>query len=460
MKDLNCIAADLSKGKHLDENLDKYIRGMASLYNGYAYIKLSMNYYTVYDMMRDDADHTDVYTDVYRDFNDVISKLIAGEPAADEVVALRERIIADMDVVVAFIDRLRIYEHILNRVEYRFKDSDFDSTYYNTYFTNELMHYILSDKDNVVVNGKIASVIGQLPMRLSRQSFYEHLKGAYSLYHGAQKGTIDDFTYSLRTTSLLTEPDGYRTLMPQMADIIDELASTDYAALDSDGYDKLHGLLEEGAERANRCADYYVLLVSMVNDVYSIVLSDKLSLGANTETELARSIIAEINKAELANGAVDDSLVERFVQFEGKQERILGTIAQCDYCIHEFGQAYPDELAASGRAQDFETLEKITKLQSGSDFVQLRAADDYDTVPDNEYADGECEKLIGELASMFADSSVQVRRAIMATVLSQLPVFFNNTEEIQGYINVSLMQCSDIAEQKATVEILKSLMEG
>ena len=48
----------------------------------------------------------------------------------------------------------------------------------------------------------------------------------------------------------------------------------------------------------------------------------------------------------------------------------------------------------------------------------------------------------------------------MATLLSKLPVFFNNTEEIQSYINVALMQCSDKAEQKATVEILKSIMEG
>jgi hypothetical protein len=64
------------------------------------------------------------------------------------------------------------------------------------------------------------------------------------------------------------------------------------------------------------------------------------------------------------------------------------------------------------------------------------------------------------MTKLFENVSIQVRRAVMATVLSQLPVFFNNTEEIQSYINISLMQCSDDAEQKATVEILKALMEG
>ena len=71
-----------------------------------------------------------------------------------------------------------------------------------------------------------------------------------------------------------------------------------------------------------------------------------------------------------------------------------------------------------------------------------------------------CDKIITELSDMFGHVSTQVRRAVMATLLSQLPVFFNNTEEIQSYINVALMQCSDKAEQKATVEILKSIMEG
>ena len=81
-------------------------------------------------------------------------------------------------------------------------------------------------------------------------------------------------------------------------------------------------------------------------------------------------------------------------------------------------------------------------------------------IPENSYADEVCEQLIDDMAEMFENVSTQIRRAVMATVLSQLPVFFNNTEDIQSYINISLMQCSDKAEQKATVEILKSLMEG
>jgi len=71
-----------------------------------------------------------------------------------------------------------------------------------------------------------------------------------------------------------------------------------------------------------------------------------------------------------------------------------------------------------------------------------------------------CEHLIDDMQQGFKALGQPVKRAVMATVFSQLPVLFNNTDEIQNYINMSLIQCSDEAEQMAVVEILKSMMEG
>ena len=72
-------------------------------------------------------------------------------------------------------------------------------------------------------------------------------------------------------------------------------------------------------------------------------------------------------------------------------------------------------------------------------------------IPDDSYADMAAEKLITELDKVVTDCQQSVKRAVMAAVLSMLPVFFNNTEEIQDYINSSLIQCSDEAEKKAVV---------
>ena len=41
MKNLGYIASEITKGKNLSDNLVKYGKGLSSLYNGLAYIKMS-----------------------------------------------------------------------------------------------------------------------------------------------------------------------------------------------------------------------------------------------------------------------------------------------------------------------------------------------------------------------------------------------------------------------------------
>ena len=60
----------------------------------------------------------------------------------------------------------------------------------------------------------------------------------------------------------------------------------------------------------------------MVNDIYSIVLSNEYSLGDNSETELAQEIISKINLAELNEGVVSEEILDKFVLFEGKRWQI------------------------------------------------------------------------------------------------------------------------------------------
>ena len=77
MKDLNYISGEINKGKNLEVNMPKYANSMISLYNGLAYIKLSMNYYTFYEMTHDDDDESKrevdrMLSDIITELNDVI----------------------------------------------------------------------------------------------------------------------------------------------------------------------------------------------------------------------------------------------------------------------------------------------------------------------------------------------------------------------------------------------------
>ena len=47
-------------------------------------------------------------------------------------------------------------------------------------------------------------------------------------------------------------------------------------------------------------------------------------------------------------------------------------------------------------------------------------------------------------------------RAVMAAVLRELPVFFNNHTEVMNYVRNALEGCRDEKEKKISVELLRS----
>lgn len=460
MKDLNYISQEILKGRNLKENLNKYATGIASLYNGLAYIKLSMNYYTVYDMLKEKEFSDEEYLKLFDEFNSIIDEILNGKWNIDKIGAIRDKIISIMEVVTDYVDCLRIYEYVLNRIEHRFSEQDLDEEYYGTYLTNDIMHYILQDNDNVVVNSKISEVVGQLPMRLSKNKFYEYIKDAFSLYHGAQKGTIDDFVYALKTSAMLRKTDGFKEMFPEMYDIINTLSNADYANADEQEYNRLQGALQIATEKMTACADMFVLLAQMVNDAYTIILTADFTLDNVSEVDNALSIISQVRKAIDNNYAdTDEDVLQKFVKFEGKQERILMIISKCDYAIDEALNNYNDELKTYDLYDRYQKLSKVVKLQSGSDFVTLEKDKSDIDIPDDTYADNAAEELIKLLDESFKNHSQIVKRAVMSSVMSQLPVFFNNTKEIQDYINISLEQCADKAERMAVIEVMKMIMQ-
>ena len=54
---------------------------------------------------------------------------------------------------------------------------------------------------------------------------------------------------------------------------------------------------------------------------------------------------------------------------------------------------------------------------------------------------------------------MMVNRAIMAKILSNIPVFFNTTDEIKEYIQGALSRCREQSELLADYIVIKQMME-
>lgn len=473
MEDLTYTAHEIVKGRNLPLNLKRYESGMRRLYQALGLIKLAMNAWTVYVEDQDadgktpsSARGNERYKTARNDLAAIIREgVIEEENRIDAIDELRNRLIREMEILTSFTEDFRVFEYVLNRVEYRFRDEQLDEKYYGYYLTNDLIHYIFQTKDNVAVNERIREVITQLPMRMSRQHFFETLEEAFSLYRGAQKGTIDDFADMIRDNGTLALPEGAEEHFPKFYQNLMTLESADYRNITAEQYADLSRILSETAEEITDISDEFVLLAQMTNDAYTVMLSRMLPESAELGEDAfardlkrtaadAKNLLGQLMDPERA-GLVGD---EDFKPFEGAQERILMILEGAAFAVDSTVRDRRRQLEDLGELESLVILQACGKLQSGSDFVSLHDSDDKLTVPDDSYADAAFHDVKEVLAKQFAAVSQPVRRALMASVLAQLPVLFSNTDALQSYINVSLEQCSDTAERLAVVELLKEIM--
>ncbi len=475
MEDLTYIAHEIEKGRNLPLNLGRYESGMRLLYGTLGMIKLSMNAWTVYKEEAGEPDATRQcrtvenrrYAEAKSSLANLIRETVTDKTVSadrrDEADALRSRLMKEMEILTSFTEDFRVFEYVLNRVEYRFKDAVLDEKYYGYYLTNDLIHYIFQTKDNVAVNERIREVITQLPMRMSRQHFFETLGDAFTLYRGAQKGTIDDFADMLKDSGTLSLPDGAQEHFPEIYEAHRRLLSADYRDITKDEYDELSRILSEASASITDISDAFVLLAQMTNDAYTVCLSgvpeensgaDAFERGLRDTYVTARNVLARLMDPEMADAVSEDD----FIPLEGMQERILMILGSSSFAVDTAVRDQSAQLAQCGVLSVFQDLEACGKLQSGSDFVSLHESPERLSVPDNQYADEVCAGVKKTLAEQFIAVSQPVRRALMASVISQLPVLFFDTDALQSYINVSLEQCSDTAERIAAVELLKEIM--
>lgn len=462
MPDISDISKHIERKKQLDVNLPKYSSNLAGLYHRLSSIKLAMNYYMFKEQLTDNGIHVECEP-LFESLNGVISNVMLNgrlENAAGDITVLnrlRGDITAAMEILTAYIDRFAIYEHIMNRVEFCFVEEAFDENYYENGLTNDIMHYILSDKDSAAINARICEIITQLPMRMSRIKFLESLKNGFSLYQDNNLSSLRDFVYMLKTAAGIYYPDGFDTRFPQLHDFFEILSGADYADIDQTRFHQLADTLQLATQMVTALADLYVNLMELVNDTYIILLTSKYAIADAKEQESCRFIIGEtMNKTVFED--VETDINDHFIRLEGCQERLHMQISANDYVIDTVLDGLRDEAVNVGVLEDFMMLQSCAKLSSGSHFVTLEQSREETaaTASDVRMA---YEEVVQALTDSFKGRQTIVNRAVMSVILGSLPVFFDNIEEVQSYVNLSLSQCRDVAERKACIALIGMILD-
>lgn len=222
--------------------------------------------------------------------------------------------------------------------------------------------------------------------------------------------------------------------------------------------------IAKATEDINASVTDYLMLQDVINDTLVILytgnLLEKKYLGESYETSV--SILKQIIAAEDIYKAAEE-FDELFVKLEGAQESAYSDLSfldgYLDSIYKDYKIPYEDDKDIS---ENFKLLLKCDKLSSNSLFMDLD--EDFTViseVTDDAYLAELKNDLFNKFDEKFANVSKFEKRAVMAKVLSMMPVFFNSQEEIRSYFSYALSACGDDSELTAcSREIEDIILDG
>lgn len=313
----------------------------------------------------------------------------------------------------------------------------------------KLQRYLFSDKDTSVMQEKIRLVAGQLPVRMTREKFYDCIREAFTLYKGSDKASVDGFVYVLETAGTLYQPaeslEQYETLW----NMYSQLETADYKNLDVDRYETLTGVLEEAARQIHRLTDLYYSMQKVVNGIYAQCLLKKHIVSEEKLSKACQSIWRCLAKEEYRE--------EMLVPLEGRIEPLVEKSSYLEAVLFETVSSCKEELEKQGLTGVYMDLGKVANLLSDSLFVSLEEVTEPEEASDA-YIHEQTKELIKKMDQKLTQVSKPVKRAIMGEVLEKLPMVFKSQDEVMETIRTRLFGCRDLAEQAVVVDLLNDWM--
>lgn len=460
------LITDINRKSDLDNNISSYVSELNAQYSCYATVKMSMNYYTMKEMIAEQETSVNDLCEYFDKLTALIKKHILGKDMADDSIIqdvrqLRDSVEYKMKNLTAFTDGYEIYEYILNRMEAGIKGSIEQVNV--DMLSSKMFKYVFSENDTVVINSKLQLLMAQLPVRMTKNKFYDIVTNTLTIYKGGEKASVDEFADMLRAAILIDTPDGFETEYPFLYNVYEALSSADYKNMDEKTFDELSDKLKKAAEIINNEVSSFMLLQEIINDVYTILLT-KDSADSLNDNKSGYISSHKILAACIENDNPDDILMgmtDEFISVEGVQEDVYENIVILEAAFDDIRQANEAVIESLGLNKAFEKLSTASKLLSTSLFIDLDR--EYtgvsSEIADNDYIMALRDKLTSQMTEAFNGKDRRVIRSMMSKILASMPIFMNTQQEIKDYFEYVLENCKDDSELTACYKLTSELME-
>ncbi len=460
------IMRDILQGTDLEMNLPAYANAYISATYQYSLIHLVLNYYTIKEIQDDtNGISKDTYLSMVVDklhtmlFQTILVKDMSADYEAilKDIHSLRDEMTKKMTILTAYTDALQIYEYVLNRIEYTVKGEEIPVE--ETELAAKVFQYLFHDNDKMVVNSKIQMVTGQLPIRMTKNRFFDYLTDTLNIYNGSDKSSVDDFVAMLKSTALLELPEGFEDAYPAIVGVIKILQETDFKAVDLDAYNTIMEQFAFTTDYLTELVSNYLLVMEIVNDLYAALLALPYEKNESDITTVCIDMLKGLHDAFISESEIPEVVNDGFIQIEGRQEELGEEILQYESILTEVTTEHKDTISWIMCDKMFNGLSLISKLMSNSLFVDLEQSEINEAPADMDYITAKRDELVGLLSAFFGSHPKEVNRAVMAALFSNMPVLFNSQQEVKDYIEYSLNHCSNPGELMACAKILEDMME-
>jgi hypothetical protein len=471
-KNIKNMYKDIINDRNLQENIPALFDTTIDKYTTFAAVRLALHYYTFYEMYWDEEEHWKSKPPEYiKGINTIISEAAFQVRSVEsikeyvrQVDDIRRSITKRMELLTSYINLFELYEYALNRVEYRFKDTDQMED--DEEFTKKVLGYIFDSEDNVIINESIKEIICQLPVRITKQKYFDYLNDSLHDFEGSQEDILDSYIYMIRSSAMLDITQDMENVYPILWEKKEKLERLDFKDITQVEYEASAFNVQEAVDILEVEFTAYYSLIEIVNELYTLLICEpyfvKDLASGKEQKEAALYIIESINDAFLKDKQEEltQEILCKFEVLEGFQEDIEFDLLSLEDALYHIDQQHRTLVSGMSIDEQLDALLISKDLLSSSLFIDLdKSKSDVLAIVDKERLRVEIDKLIKELTDIFQSQDRMIIRAIMANTMDKMPVFFNTHSEVMEYILYSLNKCTDLAEKYACMEIIESIME-
>lgn len=460
----NRILRDLDKGVHPEETLKRFTDVLSAGYMKLSYCKLAVNFSSYYDDLEKaggpDAEKTQ------SDFENLlvliekylITKDITGlESDLTKLHEMRSDLIGRMQCLYDYVHILGIYEHVINRIQYKYEDDvcpvDFET------LMAEIHQYICRDQEPSGMNTRMQDVFGEMPVRMTRSRFLDMVQKGCSYYIGTRSDIADHFFSEMYQQAAL--PHG-ADLNPEYTDlhaIVLDMEAIDFDKMNGDKVKAALDKLQIASQQLGQAFSYDFQLLELINDLYILMMNRPFAEPEKEVAPLAEGCISAYMKAAKEHDFIgmDEDILTDISKLNDYQEKLVGMHMLFEDQLAGAAQRYASEIEACGLSEKFRCL-KLSNILSGIDLMAELNADQEIFVTDRDYITAKTDKLLSMYTDIFHDYPMNIRRAVIADALTKLPVACDSLEEGEMFIRQNFENCRDQAELYASAKLIRTIM--